>query len=147
MQLLHTKQTTSTDEDGNLVIQDVEKTYVVKLAENDKFFMVYYNMLKSFYKIKYVKDVMLLVKLAELADYNTGEVTIATKTREDICSELEITKSNLSPIFKRLIELGLLSGEKGVYKINEAVFWKGEASIRKSILKEKGIQFVLQFTM
>jgi len=114
--LSHTKQIMTPD--GELIEQDVSKTYTIKLDENDRFFMVYYNMLKSFYQIKYVKDVMLLVKLVELADHNTGIVTIAAKTREELCRDLQVSKFNLSPMFKRLLDLELISGDKGVYTIN-----------------------------
>lgn len=144
--IVNTNSIQTVNPDGELVSLDVSKTYVIKLDESDKFFMVYYNMLKSFYQIKYLKDVMLLIKLVELADYNTGIVTIATKTRQSISNELNVNKSNLSVMFKRLVDLELIRGEKGVYTINEGVFWKGEASLRKAIMKERGIEFILKFT-
>lgn len=144
--IVNTRTLETVTPDGELISLDVSKTYIIKLDESDRFFMVYYNMLKSFYQIKYLKDVMLLIKLVELADYNTGVVTIATKTRESICKELGVNKSNLSSMFRRLRDLELIYGEKGVYTINEGVFWKGEATIRKNILKEKGIEFILKFT-
>lgn len=131
--------------DGELVSQDISKVYTIKLEDSDKFFMVYYHMLKSFYQIKYVKDVMLLIKLVELADHNTGIVTIAAKTRDILCSILDVSKSNLSPMFKRLLQLELITGDKGVYIINEAAFWKGDANIRRDILKDKGMEFTLKF--
>ena len=146
-QVVNTHSIQTVTPDGELVSLDVSKTYIIKLDESDKFFMVYYNMLKSFYQIKYLKDVMLLIKLVELADYNTGVVTIATKTREAISKELNVNKSNLSAMFKRLSDLELIRGEKGVYTINEGVFWKGEASVRRNIMKERGIEFILKFTV
>lgn len=143
--LVNSKTIQKMTPDGVLTDQEVSKTYVIKLDDTDKFFMVYYNMLKSFYQIKYLKDVMLLIRLVEMADYNTGVVTIAAKTREDLCKELDVSKSNLSPMFKRLLDLELLSGGKGVYTINEGVFWKGDAAIRRDVLKEKGLEFILKF--
>jgi hypothetical protein len=133
--------------DGELVSQEISKTFVVKLEDSDRFFMVYYNMLKSFYKIKYVKDIILLVKLVGMAEHNTGVVTIAAKTREVLCKELGVSKPNLSPMFKRLLNLELIFGDKGVYTINEVAFWKGEASIRREVLKDKGMEFILKFVV
>jgi predicted transcriptional regulator len=144
--LVNSKTVQRTTPEGILVDQEISKTYVIKLDDTDKFFMIYYNMLRGFYQIKYLKDVMLLIRLVEMADYNTGTVTIAAKTREDLCKELEVTRSNLSPMFKRLVDLELIFGEKGVYTINEGVFWKGDASIRRDILKERGLEFILKFT-
>lgn len=144
--LVNTHSLEVRDENGKLIKQDIKKTFIIKLDDSDRFFMVYYNMLKSFYHIKYVKDVFLLVRLIEMADHNTGVVTIAAKTRETLCNELEVSKSNLSPMFKRLLDLELISGDKGVYTINEAAFWKGDAAIRRDILKDKGLEFTLKFT-
>lgn len=134
-------------EDGLLRTQETSKTHVVHVEDTDKFFMIYYNMLKSFYQIKYLKDVMLLVKLASLADYDTGVVTVAVKTRELICEEIHVTKTNLSAMFGRLIELGLIFGSKGIYTINEGVFWKGESKTRRAFLKEEGLDFILRFKL
>ena len=145
--VVFSKTTVHQDANGKTVLSDESKTFTIKLDDSDKFFMVYYNMMKSFYQIKYVKDVMLLIKLVELADYNTGVITLATKTRESLCKDLDVAKSNLSSMFKRLVELQLIFGEKGVYTINECVFWKGDAVIRRDLLKTRGLEFILKFTL
>ena len=132
---------------GEVIITDTHKIHKVILEDEDRFFMVYFNMLKTFYQIKYIKDVLLLVKLAELANYNTGEVLIPTSTRQQLCEELEVSKPYISTAFKRLCDLGLLEGDKGRYKLNEAAFWKGDAKTRKQALKDKGLEFKIKFTI
>lgn len=137
-------ETTVTPE-GEVVSTDVRKTYIVKLDDTDRFFMVYFNMLQSFYEIKYLKDMKLLIKLIESAEYNTGKVSVTTQRRLDLCTELDVTSTNLSAGFKRLLDLNLISGTKGDYLINESAFWKGEANIRKGILKDKGLDILIKF--
>jgi hypothetical protein len=145
---VQSQSTTTVDPDtGQIIITDVQKTHVVTLQEEDRFFMIYLSMLQSFYQIKYVKDVMLLVKLAELCDYNTGKVDLSTQLRAQICEELGIKPSNLSTTFKRLVESKLLVGEKGSYTVNASLFWKGDNKTRKQVLKDKGLEFNIKFQM
>ena len=73
-----TVQSTTTEsvdqETGEVKIVEVQKLQTIKVDSEDKFFAIYYNMLKTFYQIKYIKDVLLLIKLTQLANYITGEV-------------------------------------------------------------------------
>lgn len=145
---IHSQSTQTVDPDtGQIIITDTQKTQVVTLQDEDKFFMVYLSMLQSFYQIKYVKDVMLLVKLAELSDYNTGHVELSAKLRLQICEELGIKPSNLSSTFRRLVDSGLLLGEKGSYTLNAGLFWKGDSKTRKQILKDKGLELNIKFVI
>lgn len=145
---IQSQSTTTVNPDtGEMIITDVQKTHVVTLQDKDKFFMVYLGMLQSFYQIKYVKDVMLLVKFAELADYNTGQMDLSTKLRLEICQELDIKASNLSATIKRLVDLKLLLGEKGSYTLNAGLFWKGDAKTREKVMKERGLELTIKFQM
>ena len=136
-----------TDIHGNKTKVESKKVFIVPVDEADRFFMVYISMLQSFYEIKYVKDVKLLVKLAELANYNTGHVEISSKLRKYICGELGFNQSNLSATLKRLVVLGLLQGDGGSYQLNAGLFWKGDAETRKQIMREMGIDLTIKFTM
>lgn len=132
---------------GEIIQVDVKKVHEIKLEEKDRFVMIYYEMLKTFYQIKYIKDVFLLIKLVEMANYNTGEVSISTAKREKLCEELQVKNPNLSSMFKRLTELELIEGSRGEYKINEAAFWKGDNKTRLEMLKDKGIEFTIKFKL
>lgn len=146
-----TVQSTTTEsvdqETGEVKIVEVQKLQTIKVDSEDKFFAIYYNMLKTFYQIKYIKDVLLLIKLTQLANYNTGEVELSAKKRDELCTELDLRKPHLSTALKRLTELELISGERGSYVINPAIFWKGDAKTRKQILINKGIEFTVKFKM
>ena len=138
--------TTVIDKEGNEVITDEKKLHSVVLDDTDKFYMVYFNMLRTFYQIKYLKDVMLLFKLCEMANFNTGVVSLSANDRNDLCLFLNVLNSNLSTGLRRLRSLGLIFGEKGRYTINESVFWKGDKEMRKQLLKDRGIDFVIRFS-
>lgn len=137
--------TTVKDKDGNEVITDEKKLHSVILDDTDKFYMVYFNMLRTFYQIKYLKDVLLLFKLCEMANFNTGIVSLSANDRFDLCVFLNVQNSNLSTGLKRLKLLGLIFGDKGRYTINESVFWKGDKEMRKQLLKDRGIDFIIRF--
>lgn len=126
---------------------EVQKVHTITLDEFDKFYMVYFNMLKTFYQIKYLKDVMLLFKLCEEAQFNSGEINLSAQSRVDLCSFLNIKPPHLSSAIKRLKELGLIIGEKGSYVINEGVFWRGDREIRDMMLKDRGIDFIMRFKL
>ena len=111
------------------------------------FVQIYYEMLRTFYSIKYVSDLKLIIELASMANYNTGEIDLSTKKREVLCDRLGIKKTHLSTSLKRLKELNLIRGEKGSYIIEEAVFWKGDKETRKELMKEKDFEFVIQFKL
>jgi hypothetical protein len=127
------------------IVTEVKKTHLVTLSDADKFFMVYLSMLRSFYEIKYVKDVFILVKMAEMAEYNTGNVKVTMEDRADICKEINIKQSNLSASLTRLISMNLLTGGKGKYTINAGLFWKGDSKERKKLLISRGLDFNITF--
>jgi hypothetical protein len=132
-------------ETGAMEFLDTKKLYSVTFDDSDRFFQVYVGMLQSFYEIKYIKDCFLLVKFAELANYNTGHIELSTKLRGVICEDLSINPSNLSTSIKRLIDAGLLFGDKGSYTINAGLFWKGDAKKRKELLEKDGVELTIQF--
>lgn len=138
---------TSKDAHGNVITNDEKKIHSITLSDTDYFYMVYLRMFKTFYEIKYLKDVMLLFKLCDMAQFNSGHVSLSSKDRNDLCVFLNIQNSNLSASLKRLTVLGLLDGEKGSYVINEAVFWRGDNSTRTKILREKGLDFIVRFKL
>jgi hypothetical protein len=127
------------------VYVEVQKLHTVTLEEFDRFYMVYFNMMKTFYQIKYLKDVLLLVKLCEDSNFNSGLINLSTQYRVDLCSFLNIRNSHLSSSLKRLSVLGLLIGNKGKYTINEGIFWKGDREIRDALLKDRGLDFIMRF--
>lgn len=134
-------------ETGELITFDSSKLHVVKVESEDKFVQIYFEMLKTFYEIKYVSDLKLIVELSAQADYNTGRIDLSPRLRESICEKIGLSKSHLSKSLKRLKELSLISGDRGSYLINEAVFWKGDKKTRKELMSKKGLEFIVQFKL
>jgi len=62
-----------------------------------------------------------------------------------MCTKLELTTQGLSNSFTRLKELKLIAGEKGSYKINPEIFWKGDANERLKLMKTK--DFKISFSI
>lgn len=125
---------------GELKIVETEKTYTVRI-EPDRFYMVFFEKMASFYGIKHLSDIKLIICMCELAEFNTGVVYLTPKNREFIVGKTKISLSNISRNLKRLMALGLLSCEKGNYTVSPEVFWKGDTKTRSEIIKIDGLNF------
>lgn len=134
-------------ESGEVVLLETKKLHKIQTKSEDRFFQVYYETLASFYDLRYTDDLKLLIKLAQLAEWNTGKVLLPSSIREEICTELMIHTTNLSKSLKRLKEKDLIQGERGVFVINPSVFWKGDKDVREKQLKEDGLYFTIKFSL
>lgn len=132
---------------GEVKLVETKKLHKITTKSEDRFFQVYYETLASVYQLKYADDLKLLIKLAELAEWNTGRVLLPPTIREEVCKSLEIHTTNLSKSLKRLKEKDLIQGERGDFVINPSVFWKGEKSVREQALKEGGLYFTIKFSI
>lgn len=130
---------------GQLIITTTQKTHKIEVNE-DNFFITYLKFLSVFYELTHISDVKLIVKFCELAEFNTGKVSISTGKRKEICDELGINTSNFSKYTKRLKDKGLISGDKGEYKINPDIFWKGDKKSRAALLKDNALTLTFGFT-
>ncbi len=132
---------------GEVVLLESKKLHKIQTKSEDRFFQVYYETLASFYDLRYTDDLKLLIKLAQLAEWNTGKVLLPSSIREEICTSLAIHTTNLSKSLKRLKEKDLIQGERGVFVINPSVFWKGDKDVREKQLREDGLYFTIKFSL
>jgi predicted transcriptional regulator len=74
------------------------------------------------YEIKSMMAIKVLYKLIERSSFNVGEVSLSVKDRAEICSELDTNTAVISRALRQLLDLNVISGEKGKYKINPEIF-------------------------
>lgn len=138
--LTSTKVVQVVNEDtGELVTVETEKNFQVKV-QVDKFYMCFFEKMSSFYGIKHLSDMKLIVCMCELAEYNSGVVHMTKKVRHLIGETTGISVNNISKNLKRLIAVDLLSESDGDYTINAEIFWKGEQKVRREILNKNGLK-------
>lgn len=143
--LVTTTETQYVDEDtGQLIISTTEKVHKIKVTE-DNFFMMYISYLQPIYNLEHLADIKLLVKFCEIAEFNTGRVTLSIGRRAEICEELCLSSSNFSKYIKRLKDKNIITGDRGEYLINPSIFWKGDKASRAAMLKD-GLKVTLEFT-
>lgn len=142
-----TQQEFVDQETGEVKLIETRKLHKITTKSEDRFFQVYYETLANFYELKYADDLRLLIKLAELAEFNTGRVLLPSSVREKLCEELKLHTTNLSKSLKRLKEKDLIQGERGEFVINPNVFWKGDKNIREQAMKEDGLYFTIKFSL
>lgn len=143
------------------IIQSVEKIYVdpetgeeVKLetskvyserVKEDSFYMTFIDFVAPLYKLSSESARKLLSWMCEHAEYNTGRISLAAGDRLKIASTFGISNNTITNSLASLKKLGLISGSKGVFEINPQIFWKGDLTMRKRLLKDKDfkVKFII----
>lgn len=128
-------------------ILQVESKKLVKLSmtEEDEFYMVFCKTIAGVYELNYADDLKMIIKLNQIAEFNSGRVSISAGMRQSISTELGIHTSNISKSLKRLTDKMLISGDRGEYVINPKVFWKGDRKMRQDVLRKEGLRFTMEF--
>lgn len=122
-----------------------KKLMHIRVEENENFYMVFFKYMASFWELTHATDIKLIFKLCELAKWETGKISLSAGLRDDISKELKVHTSNLSKSLGRLRDKRLISGDRGEYMINPAIFWRGSKGAREELLKTDGI--ILQFSI
>jgi len=132
-------------ETGEIVETEVKKLVKVNMGKQDEFYMTYCSYLSSLYELTYADDIKLMVKLCEWGEFDTGDVQLTSARRQEITDTMGMHNSNISKSIKRLKEKNLIAGDKGAFKINPVIFWKGDRAVRKDILKKDGLSVMFNF--
>lgn len=125
---------------GELVSVTSQKTFTIKTT-TESFYMTFINHSKHLFKLNSATDIKLIIKLCELAEYNTGRVILPSPLRKEVCEELEISSQQFSNAVSNLKKKKIIKGTKGLYNINPLIFWKGTTDMRSQILKNIEITF------
>lgn len=128
-------------------VTTVSKSYSIKVDKGEDFFITFVDHMAGIFRLKSVLDIKLLAKLCSIAEFNTGKVMLPSATRKELEAELGIYPSNFSNSMGRLRKLGLVSGGKGMYELNPKVFWRGTTDERNKVLKEKGLEISIKFSV
>lgn len=145
--LQSTSVTTTDKETGEVTHHEVTKLFKINIGKQEEFYMTYCHYLSGIYQLSYADDIKLLVKLCEWGEYDTGIVSLTASKRQEICRDLGMHTTNISKSIKRLKEKMLISGDGGDYLINPAIFWKGDRSVRRQLLKKKGLNVTFNFNL
>jgi hypothetical protein len=139
-------QTTIDVETGELITTTQSKTFSVKINQ-DEFFMTYFEQLAGFFELTSAKEILLMVKLCGIAEFNTGRVFLTAERRKELMEQLSMSKNYISVCLKSLADKKLIKGTRNDYVINPIVFWKGNNKTRNEMIKAKGkLQINIEFT-
>lgn len=140
------------DENGIERKRTVSKEFTHKM-DQDKFYMTFIDYVKWIYGLTTITTLKVLYKLLEIAEYNTGEVSLSPGKRQEIMESISIKKSAFTQALNQLVESGALevkykldntgniiigkNGEpeivRGEYRISPEMFWKGELKKRAEL--------------
>ena len=142
MKKLLREETTFNQSTGEIVT--TSKTISIPTS-SEAFYMSYIENMSKIFDIKSLIDMKVLTKLSMLAGFNTGIVSLSPADRDDILNSVGINNQQMSKSLKSLVSLELISGSKGRYIINPAVFWKGDAKSREALMKNNSINVTISF--
>ena len=133
------------DENGIERKRTVSKEFTHKI-DQDKFYKTFIDYVKWIYGLTTITTLKVLYKLLEIAEYNTGEVSLSPGKRQEIMESIGIKKSAFTQALNQLVESGALelkyktdkeTGElipiRGEYRISPEMFWKGELKKRTEL--------------
>lgn len=133
------------DENGIERKRTISKEFTHKI-DQDKFYMTFIDYVKWIYGLTTITTLKVLYKLLEIAEYNTGEVSLSPGKRQEIMESIGIKKSAFTQALNQLVESGALeikyktdkdTGElipvRGEYRISPEMFWKGELKKRTEL--------------
>lgn len=130
-------------ETGELINETVSKTFFVN-TKSEPFFLTYVKGLSIIYGIKSAAALRLLYKILELSEFNKTEIQISAPKKKEILIELDISEPCFTKSMKILNDKGLVVGSRGLYRINEDIFWKGDAKTRKALLDAKATKISIE---
>lgn len=139
---------TITDENG-ITRERTESKQFVYRTDEDSFYAVFISYVKWLYKINSAVTIKVLLYMLDIAEFNTGRVSLTAGERSNIMEELHISSQALSRAVRELVSVEAISknyivnretGEqrerKGEYLINPEMFWKGELKKRRQLVVE-----------
>ena len=139
---------TVTDENGIERVRTETKQFVYK-ADEEPFYNVFIKYIKWMFDINSIVTLKVLAYLLEIAEFNTGRVSLTAGERLRLMESVKITKSAVTRAVKELVDAGAITsvcrvnketGEqiimRGEYMINPQMFWKGELKKRKQLIVE-----------
>ena len=137
------------------VFETYESFHKTTKSENEitDFYMTFIDYVKWIYGLTTITTLKVLYKLLEIAEYNTGEVSLSPGKRQEIMESIGIKKSAFTQALNQLVESGALevkykldntgniiigkNGEpeivRGEYRISPEMFWKGELKKRAEL--------------
>lgn len=135
------------DANGNCRVETISRTVVHKLDDEDAFYMVFVDYVSWMFELKSITTIKVLNKLLSKSEFNTGLLDISTGLREQLMTELNLSRPAISKAINELVEKDVLrpctlvntdTGEvlktlKGQYMVNPAMFWKGDLKKRKEL--------------
>lgn len=115
---------------GEVTRQEVQKIIKEKV-DSENFYMVFLDYMAPLFKLNSDAARKVLDRFCQMAEFNSGRVLLPGPSRKELCDSLEMSANQLTNCIKKLKDCKLITGNGGEYKINPAIFWKGDQSARR----------------
>ena len=125
-------------ETGEILTAETSKVFTKKITD-DNFYMTFIDYVSPYFKLP-PNAMKVLTWMCKNAEFNTGKVTLASKTRDQLAKDTGISPTTITSNLSTLKKAKLISGERGEFIINPQIFWKGELRARREILKDANLK-------
>lgn len=122
----------------------VRKRYGIKV-KSENFYFTYIDNLSGYLKVTGNIDKSVLAYFCMVSEFDTGRVFLSAKDRKELCATLDISSQQMSNSISILKQLKLITGERGFYTINPAVYWKGTSKEREKLLMDNAVAVEFNF--
>lgn len=104
----------------------------------EPFFLTYSRQILALFDSEVLNSTTkVLYKLLEYAEFNTGKVYMTPERVDELMASCGISRSSYHRAINELINIGVISKNKGTYTIAENMFWKGDRKVRDEIINSK----------
>lgn len=139
----HTTQTVDVTT-GELTEVETKKEFTTQITK-DHFYMTFIDFISPMFSLKSDTAKSVLTYMCSIAEYNTGKVALTTAKRNELCTLLGIRPNSLSNALTMLKEHHMITGERGEFQINAAIFWKGDSKTRSEIVNTDEFQITFGY--
>jgi len=120
-------------EDGE-ILQTTSK--IVRKTKSDDFMQVYLNDMSGLMRIRNKSELRILVKLWEIAKFDTNQVILVKAVKSEIAKSLKLAYKTVDNTISKLHKDGiLLRKDTSMYFLNPKYFFKGYQENRPRVLK------------
>lgn len=122
------------DQTTGELLRTESKKLIKEKINSENFYMVFLDYMAPLFKLNSDAARKVLDRFCQMAEFNTGIVLLPSTTRKAVCDELDMSPTQFANCIKKLKSLNLITGNGGEYKINPAIFWKGDQAVRRKEL-------------
>lgn len=118
------------------VVELVNNYITTRKVTQSEFLMIYLDNIDAINAIKSVNGFKIFNRLCKELNYNDNSIYISPEIRAEISSEIGVSIGAFNNIISTLKKMGILYGNRGFYRINPHIVWRGSEKERQKEIEK-----------